>query len=186
MLSELLKITRSYRRYKENERISEKTLREIAGAVRYTPSAANLQRVRVAIVNNDLQNKAVFDTLGFAAYLKDWPGPKEGERPSAYFVLMTESDPDVNLAMDIGLSAEAIILSAREKGIGACLFRSFKREALSEILARDGYNPVLVISLGYPAEEVVIDEVKNGDIKYFRDENDVHHVPKLSPDELII
>jgi nitroreductase len=109
-----------------------------------------------------------------------------GERPVAYAVLMTATDPDVNLAIDIGLCAEAMILTAREKGIGACLFRSFNKDKLSEILSKDGYIPVLVISLGYPAEEVVIDEVKNGDIKYYRDENDVHHVPKLSLSELLI
>ena len=186
MINELLKITRSYRRYKEGEEISDTLLSEIAEAVRYAPSAANLQRARVAFVNESLQKQAVFETLGFAAYLKDWDGPKEGERPSAYAVIMTESEPDVNLAIDIGLAAEAMILAAREKGIGACLFRSFKRERLSEILKRDGYIPVLVISLGYPAEDVVIDEVKDGDIKYYRDEAGVHHVPKLPLSEILI
>ncbi len=186
MMKELLEITRSYRRYREDMQIEEKTLRRIAEAVRYAPSAANLQRVRVAIVNDSLQNKAVFDTLGFAAYLKDWKGPREGERPAAYAVIMTATEPDVNLAIDVGLAAEAMILTAREEGIGACLFRSFNKETLSSILGREGYTPVLVISLGYPAEKVVIDEVKNGDIKYYRDENDVHHVPKIPLDEIII
>ena len=186
MVSELLKITRSYRRYDEKRRIDDNTLRTIAEAVRYAPSAANLQRVRVAIVNDSLQNKEVFDTLGFAAYLNDWKGPEDGERPAAYMVLMTASEPDVNLAIDIGLSAEAIILSAREMGIGACLFRSFNKDKLSLILGRDGYSPVLVISLGYPSEEVVIDDMKDGDVKYYRDANDVHHVPKLPVSEIII
>lgn len=186
MLSELLKITRSYRRYLENEKITDETLRDIASAIRYAPSAANLQRVRVALVNNDLQNKQIFDTLGFAAYLKDWKGPDEGERPVAYAVLMTEKEPDVNLSIDVGLCAEALILSARERGIGACLFRSFDKDRVSSILGKEGYIPVLVISLGYPKETVVIDDMKDGDIRYYRDSDDRHHVPKLAVDELII
>lgn len=186
MLKELLEATRSYRRFDENRRIDDNQLREIVNAVRFCPSAANLQRVRVAIVNNYLQNDAVFSDLSFAAYLKDWQGPKVGERPACYLVIMTEREPDVNLAIDIGICAEAMLLSAREMGIGGCLFRSFNKDTLAAKLGKDGLVPSLVIALGYPAEKVVIDEVRDGDIKYYRDANDVHHVPKLPLDSIIV
>ena len=53
-------------------------------------------------------------------------------------------------------------------------------------LKKDGYNTAFVIALGKPTERVYLTDVKNGDIKYFRDEKDDHAVPKYSLDELII
>ena len=99
---------------------------------------------------------------------------------------MTESKPDVNLAIDIGICAEAMLLVAREYGIGGCLFRSFSEDTLCEKLGRQGLVPSLVIALGYPSETVVIDDTSGSDIKYYRDENDVHHVPKISLDTIIV
>ena len=186
MIEELLLKTRSYRRYDENRGLTEDDITAIAGAVRLVPSAGNLQRVRIAFVNDTLQNAEVFSTLGFAAYLKDWDGPSDGERPVGYAVLMTERDPDVNLAIDIGIAAEAMLLSAMERGIGGCIFRSFNKERLSEILKRDGYTPVLVISFGYPSEKVVIEDIKDGDVKYYRDADGTHRVPKRTLGELLI
>ena len=186
MIKELLSVTRSYRRFDASKSIDTADLSAIVNAVRLSPSAANLQRVRVAIVNNNLQKDRIFSCLSFAAYLKDWQGPSVSERPAAYLVVLTEKEPDVNLAIDIGLASEAMILTAREMGIGACLFRSFKPDVLAEIINKPLYVPSLVIALGYPAEDVVIDEVKDGNVKYFRDENGVHHVPKLSLNEIIV
>ena len=186
MIKDLLKNTRSYRRFDGNRCICDEDINDIIDAVRYCPSAANLQRVRVKIVNESSQKDTVFDDLSFAAYLKDWNGPELNERPSAYLVLMTECELDVNLAIDIGICAEAMLLTAREKGIGGCMFRSFNKDSLSKKLSAEGYIPALVIALGYPSETVVIDDVKNGDIKYYRDSEGVHHVPKLSLPEIII
>lgn len=184
MLKDLLKQTRSVRRYDESRKIDRSTLMDIVESVRYCPSAANLQRVRVAIVDDSLCD-GVFDTLSFAAYLRPWVHPDVGERPVAYLVLMTKTDPDTNLAIDCGIVAEAIALSAREKGIGYCMFRSFNAENLTRVLAKEGYTPVLVISLGYPGEEVVI-ETATDSLRYYRDENDVHHVPKLALEDIIL
>ena len=186
MIIELLEKTRSYRRFDESVSITDEQMRTIASALRLCPSAANLQRVRVKIVNNDLQNQTVFDTLAFAAYLKDWHGPEQGERPTAYAVLASVSTPDVNLAIDIGIAAEAMLLAAREMGIGGCIFRSFDPKRIAEVIGNAEVTPVIVIAFGHPAEQVVIDEAKDGDIRYYRDAKDVHHVPKLSLDELLL
>ena len=184
MLKELLIKTRSIRRYDESRKIDMSTLMDIVESIRYCPSAANGQRVKVAIISDDLTEK-VFDTLSFAAYLRPWMGPEEGQRPVAYLVLLTKSDPDTNLAIDCGIAAEAIALSAREKGIGYCMFRSFNVENLTRVIGKEGYTPVLVISLGYPKEEVVI-ETATDSLRYYRDENDVHHVPKLALEDIIV
>ena len=183
---ELLEKTRSYRRFDEKRKISESDLRDIISAVRLCPSAANLQRIRIAPVTSPEECEAVFACLGFAGYLRDWPGPAEGERPVCYLVLMTDKRSDVNLGIDVGLCSEAMLLVARERGIGGCLFASFTREGIHAAIGREDYEPLLVIALGYPAEQVVLEDVRDGNIRYYRDAEGVHHVPKLTVEELTI
>ena len=61
------------------------------------------------------------------------------------------------------------------------------REKLEGVLSLDSnYETLLVVALGYPAEKIVIDEAVGDDIKYWRDENSVHHVPKRKLSEIII
>lgn len=186
MIKELLYNTRSVRRYDSSRKISYEELRDIAEATRLCPSTANLQRLRLALVTEGEVEQGIFDTLSFAALLRPWQGPGEGERPVGYIVIMANTEADVNLCIDAGIIAEAMLLVARERGIGGCMFRSFNREKLTRVLGKDGFYPLLVISLGYPGESVVLEDAKDGCLAYYRDEADVHHVPKLTLDELII
>jgi hypothetical protein len=65
---------------------------------------------------------------------------------------------------------------------------SAKKEALRSALGiPDRYEILLVLALGKPAEVVVIDDLgDNQDVSYYRDQDDVHHVPKRGLDELIL
>ena len=183
---DLLKKTRSYRRFKENVAIDESVLGSLVEAVRLSPSAGNLQRIRVAVINDREECREVFSTLSFAAYLSDWSGPSEGQRPSAYIVLLTETALDTNLSIDVGIAAQSILLAASSFGLGGCFFRSFSAEKLSAVIKRDGYKPALVIALGVPDEEIVITDVVEGDVKYYRDERDRHVVPKRQIKDIIV
>lgn len=185
MISELIIKNRSYRRFHQTE-ITRAELKKMVTGARNSASAANLQRIRYLIVNDRETVSEIFPTLMFAGYLKEWGGPLPSERPTAYIVLMTEKTPDVNLAIDIGIAAQSMLLVGAEMGIGGCMIRSFKREELSSVIKVDGYSPELVIALGHPSERVYITDAENGDIKYYRDGRDDHAVPKLSLDELII
>ena len=185
MVSDLIKKCRSFRRFNQDKRISFEELYEIASNVRYTPSAANLQRLRFALFCNESDCSEIFSGLRFAGYLTEWSGPADSERPCAYIVIASESALDFNLAIDLGICAEAILLAATEKGAGGCIFRSFNAEGLASLLP-EGLVPHAVIALGYPSETVVITDSKNGEIKYFRDSGDRHVVPKLPLDKIII
>ena len=185
MLS-LLKKTRSVRRFVEDRRISREELFALGESLRLVPSAGNLQRVRVLFVSDADECERVFHTLRFAAYLKDWDGPAPGQRPAGYAVLLTEAEPNKALAIDIGIAAEAMLLTARDMGLGGCIFASFNAEELGAVLPLGNLIPNLVIALGVSDEKIEIVDAKDGKIEYYRDENDTHTVPKRPLAELLV
>jgi nitroreductase len=187
MVHELIKNTRSYRRFDKTRPVTEAELRDMIEAARCSGSAANRQRIRFNLVNERGACNEIFENVAFAGYLKEWAGPTESERPQAYIVMMCrEESIDTSLAIDMGIAAQSMLLRATELGLGGCMIRSFKKNAVDKILAKEGYTTAFIIALGKPAETVYLTDVKDGDIKYFRDENDNHAVPKYSLDELII
>ena len=185
-LRELLLKTRSYRRFYQDETIGAGDLKEIVENVRFTPSAANKQPLKFVIVTDASMKGKIFTLLKWAAYLKDWDGPGPGERPSAYIVMLGNRKASPYIDGDYGIAMQTILLSAVEKGYGGCLIASYDKEKVRQLLdIPEELELSVVIALGKPKEEVVIDTVKGGDIKYWRDENRVHHVPKRTLEELI-
>jgi hypothetical protein len=65
---------------------------------------------------------------------------------------------------------------------------AINKDKLREALDIPAYFRIqLVLALGKPAEEVVLEDLEpGGDIQYWRDENDIHHVPKRKLEELIL
>ena len=189
MLKELLLKSRSYRRFYENERIDEGTLKELVELTRLTPSTVNSQPLRFRIVCSPEENAKVFECLSWAGLLKDWDGPDEGERPSAYIVILCDLSVGKDKRFDDGIAAQTIMLGAAELGLGGCIFGSVKRDKLAENLSVDTekYSIDLVLALGKTKENVkIVDIPESGSTAYFRDENGVHYVPKHSVDTLIV
>lgn len=188
MLRDLVIKNRSYRRFHEDFRIELDTLRELVDLARLSASAANQQPLRYILSCDPARNALIFPHLAWAAYLKDWGGPREGERPSAYIIILEDKRIPHPLRCDHGIAAQCILLGATEKGLGGCIIGNIKRKELCKALEiPDSYEVLLVIALGKPKEKVVIEEVgANGDIKYWRDSQGVHHVPKRRLDDIII
>jgi nitroreductase len=188
MLKELVLKARSYRRFKEQEPISMNDLRNLVELARLSPSSANLQPLRFLISNRLNTNKKIFPCLAWAGYLKDWNGPKEGERPAGYIIILGDTRLKKSFGCDHGIAAQSMVLGAAEKEIGACMIGSIDRELLRKVLSIEDYLDILlVIALGKPSEKVQIETCRNPeDIKYWRDDSDVHHVPKRELADLII
>ena len=112
----------------------------------------------------------------------------EGERPAAYIIILADRQISESIRCDHGIAAQSILLGAAELGLGGCLIASVQREKLREALGiADRYEILLVMALGKPAETVVLDTVDaQGSIEYWRDADDVHHVPKRRLADLII
>ncbi len=188
MIADLIRQNRSCRRFYQDQPVSRETLLWLVDLARLSASAANLQPLKYALSWEPEKNAAIFATLAWAGYLKDWPGPSEGERPAAYLVVLGDREIAANFGCDHGIAAQSILLGAREKGLGGCMLGSIKRDQLRQVLGLpERYDILLVIALGRPKEEVVLTEVgPDGNIKYWRDEKGIHHVPKRRLDDIII
>jgi nitroreductase len=188
VIRDLIISNRSCRRFHEEAAIERQTLEELVDLARLSASAGNLQPLKYILSHEPQENTGIFPHLTWAAYLKDWAGPSPGERPAAYIIVLGDTQISKGFGCDHGIAAQSILLGAREKGLAGCMIGLIKREELREAMAiPPRYEILLVIALGKPRGQVVIDEVgPNGDIKYWRDRDAVHHVPKRSLKEVII
>jgi len=182
---ELAEKTRSYRKFDEAREIPPRVLREIAQAAGIAPCAANLQRLRFSIVTEDNERELLCSSIGWAAYLEDWKGPEPGERPSAYMAINAPDDEVAYTGIDVGIAASYMTLAASDLGIGCCMILSFKRDIVDAIAPAEGYRVALLLALGYPGETVVL-ERDCEEVRYWRSNDGVHHVPKLPPDMLVL
>lgn len=188
MLQDLVRRTRTYRRFDQAQAVSLGTLRELVDLARLSASGANLQPLKYILSADPAMNARIFPSLGWAGYLRGWDGPVEGERPAAYIVILLDTAISKTTDCDHGIAAQSIMLGATERGLGGCMIGSIKRPVLREVLDLDEqYEIKLVLALGKPAETVEIEALgADGSIKYWRDEDSVHHVPKRALDDLIL
>ncbi len=187
MIKDLIKQNRSYRRFIQNERIDCQLLLDWVELARFSASGRNAQSLKYVLVTEDEACAKVFPLLSWAGYLKEWAGPKEGEQPAAYIVMLHDTKISNNYYCDDGIAAQSILLGAVEAGFGGCILASVKRAGLRELLAlNERFEIIQVLALGKPAEKVVLEDMKDDDIKYWRDEEGVHHVPKRTLDEMIL
>jgi nitroreductase len=189
--SDLVAKNRSYRRFFQDHNVSLDTLRQLVAIARLSPSANNLQPLKYFLSANREQNALIFSHLAWASQLKDWRGPEEGERPSAYVIILGDKrlKPTFGYGhVDHGIAAQTILLGATELGLGGVIIGSFRKDELTQKL---GLIPeleiLLVLALGKPKEEVVIEPIgEDGSTTYWRDNEQRHHVPKRALDDLIV
>ena len=187
MLYDLVCKTRSFRRFNEGEPVNMETLRDLVDLARLGGSARNVQPLKYVLVNAPAVNGKIFPLLGWAGYLKEWPGPEKGERPSAYIVCVLDTRLSSDADCDLGITTQNLLLGASEKGLGGCRIASVS-PSLRDVLELDDHLQILlVVALGKPVEAVSLDEQEpGGDIRYWRDADQVHHVPKRPLQEIIV
>ena len=186
-IKDIVKKSCSYRRFNEAHQINSAFLEELIELARLSPSASNKQPLKYLIYNTPSDCSVVFSCLKWAGYLDDWDGPEPGERPSAYIIILGDKSISGSFGVDHGIVSQSIMLGAAEKGLGGCIIASVDRTRLrKELGIPEQFEILLVLALGKPVERVILEEIKKGDIKYWRDTDKNHHVPKRPLDELII
>ncbi|MCF7934104.1 MAG: nitroreductase family protein [Spirochaetia bacterium] len=189
MFQELVKGTRSFRKFDQSARMTEQQLSSLAALAGLAPSAANLQPLVYRLITDEKTCEQVFSTLSWASALTDWDGPKEGERPAAYVVIAQDMNISKRVWLDPGIAAVTIMYGAVEMGYGGCILASIDRDRIVEILDLPSrYAIQLVLALGVPTEQVVLDTLKHPDdsIAYHRTPDGVHHVPKRALKDIVI
>src|SRR4030043_1724081 len=187
MLKDLVLKNRSYRRFHQEVSIELETLKEFVDLARLSASALNLQPLKYVLSCEPRKNALIFSHLGWAGYLKGWPGPAEGERPSAYIIVLGDTEISRAFGCDHGIAAQSILLGATERGLGGCMIATVKRQELSQALdIATRYEILLVIALGKPKETVAIEEVgTGGDVRYWRGKQRGHQWPKTAPGGIV-
>jgi nitroreductase len=188
MITELVKENRSCRRFYEDHAVAPETLKEFVNLARMSASGANLQPLKYILSCDPQKNAEIFSCLAWAGYLKDWPGPEEGERPAAYIVVLGDPSISESAGCDHGIAAQTILLGAREKGLAGCMLGSIDRNALRDSLnIPSQFKILLVLAIGKPREQVVLETVgADNSIRYWRDNEGVHHVPKRKLEDIIV
>jgi len=181
-MRELIVRTRTFRRFFEKEKCATATLHDLINAARLGGSAANCQPWQYIPVNTPAACAQIFPHLGWAAYLKDWPGPEPGERPSAYILCLLNHErligSEGNALFDLGIASQNMLLTATERRLGGCRIMNFAPELTTLLRLPEQLSLRLVIALGKPKEIVQLDECQSDSIRYWRDDKGVHHVPK--------
>jgi nitroreductase len=185
--AKLVEKNRTFRRFYEDKKISRAVLVKLVDLARLSASSGNRQALKFMLFWQADRNALVFPCLFWAGYLKEWGGPKEGERPSAYIIILGDKRFAENFGCDHGIAAQSIMLGARAAGLGGCMVGAVDRDRLRQALdiARH-FEILLVLALGVPKEQVKVTKVVGGNIKYWRDKSGRHYVPKRSLQEIII
>lgn len=184
---EIVSKTRSYRRFNESDRIDRDRLIRLVDLARLSASATNRQSLKYLVYDSADDCAKIFPATAWAGFLKEWPGPEPGERPSGYIIILGDTEIKDHFGVDHGIAAQTIMLGATTMGFGGCMIGSIRKEMLKATLQiPDRYEILLVLALGRPVEKVVIDEIRDDDFKYWREPDGTHHVPKRSLNEVLL
>ena len=186
-ITDLVLRTRSYRRFQQTRRVTRQTLVELVDLARQSGSAGNRQPLRYMVFHTDEGCSRIFPHLKWAGLLKDWGGPAEGERPAAYVLVLCNKADGGAPPCDAGIVMQTMLLAAAARGLGGCMLGAIDRPKLLTACGVPAELELLyVVALGYPAETIVLEEAANHNIDYYRDANNVHHVPKRPLSEVLL
>lgn len=186
-LTRLIAQTRTCRRFDQATPVSLETLRTLIDLGRLGGSAKNLQPLRYMPIHEPALAARVFPHLAWAGYLGDWPGPQEGERPPAYIACLLDTRLSRDGQCDLGIASQNILLGATAMGLGGCRIASISPRLRETLLLPGHLELLLVIALGLPQETVRFETLPpDGDLRYWRDAEGIHHVPKRELDDLLV
>lgn len=187
---ELVRSSRTVRRFDEGSRVTREQLLGLVDAARLAPTGNNTQLLRFHVVDDPKTVEHCAASHGWAALFKDWDGPKPGERPTGYIAVCAPVGATGSAIrnLDAGIAAQTIMLAARSEGLGGCIVKSFRPSLADDLgISRQGYEILVLLAIGVPAERVVLEGVDpDHGTHYWRDEKGVHHVPKLPLKDLLI
>ena len=191
MMIDLVKKNRSYRGYNHDRKVTKEELLELADCARLTASSINIQPLKYYLAWEEEEVERIQALTAWARALPQMTLPHPGMEPTGFIVICQDTDifkSTQRFQKDVGIVAQTMLLAAVEKGLGGCMIGNYSPEKVSaELHLPEHLVPLLIVAIGEPAEEIVLKEIADGeDTNYYRDENDVHYVPKRRLEDVVL
>ncbi|MBQ4355151.1 MAG: nitroreductase family protein [Bacteroidales bacterium] len=184
-IDKLLERNRSYRGYRPEVEVTREVLERIVAVNPLLPSACNQQVLRFKLVTRDTGADIVLRNIKMGAALPELHLPFPGTEPQA-FILICSTVPESKLVdIDMGISAQSMLLKATELGYNGLMIGAFHRENLQTAFALP-YPPLLVLAIGRGAEVIRRVEISEGDSHAYYRRDGIHYVPKVKLSDLIL
>jgi len=183
MFKDLVLKCRSYRRFHQEEKIELDTLKELVDLARLSASGGNQQPLKYLLSSDPKKNAVIAPFVGIGG------NPPEGERPSAYIIILGDKKiREGGFGCDHGIAAQSIMLGATEKGLGGVIVGNVKRDELRPALSIPEHLEILLaLAIGKPKETAVIDSIgQDGVLRGYWDDQKVRHVPKRTLTDIIV
>ena len=183
---EALKARRTIRLFKQAS-VSSDDLRDMLDAARQTSCACNGQLLRYVVVKSSDDVKNVFEQTAWAGLVKPRRTPVWGvSAPAAFIAVVGPKDANSMTYADAGAAIQSMQIAAYEKGLGCCWLGAINREKLHGLLGLQEKQEVFfLLAVGVPAEQPVSEDISDPkDVKYYLDDNNQLHVPKLTVDAI--
>lgn len=182
-LDRLLRKNRSCRGYDASYEVRADQLRKIIEVNTKIPSAMNQQVLRFRPVLKDEAEK-VLSHIRLGGALPELKLPLPGTEPNAFIVVCSEKSGRY-VDIDLGISAQSMLLKATEIGLGGICIAAFDKEAVAEALNLS-IEPALIIAIGRCAEKIELVEIMADEPHAYYRSDGVHYVPKVRLDDLIL
>lgn len=191
MFKDLVRANRSYRGYDASYRFTREELVDFVDCARLAPSSVNAQPFRYYVAWEPEKVAQIQTLTKWARALPELELPHKGMCPTGFIIICQDLKIGESLARyqkDVGIVAQTMLLAAAERGLGGCMIGNFSAQKVREELAlSEDLQPMLIVAFGKPAEKIVLTEIEEGaDTNYYRDENDVHYVPKRKLADILL
>jgi nitroreductase len=184
-LKDLVYSTRSTRRFKQDVEVKYDDLVQVIDLARVASSGKNMQPLKYIIITDKYQNEEIYKPLVWAAHLQDWD-QSEDEKPSAYILILNDTNIDGITMIDLGIALQSIMLGLKAKGLDSCPLASIDKQSYKKLFnLKDNLDPMLIVAIGTSSEKITLVDATD-DTNYYRDEKQDHFVPKRVLEDIII
>lgn len=185
-LDTLLMKNRSVRGYDPNVEVGPDVLRRLICVNTKLASARNQQVLRFRMVTDPGEVSIVNSNIKMGGALPELHLPFECSEPKAFIVVCSSTAPDNMTYIDLGISLQSMLLKAVEVGLNGLIICAFNKESIRTMLNLP-CEPLAVVAIGKSIETIKLVSISEAEShKYYRDADNVHYVPKVGVEELII
>lgn len=194
MFLDLIRKTRSCRRFDNSQKISREKFLELINYARLSGSSGNLQPLRFAVCTSQNSVRKISRSMIWGFFYDDTSAPADEFLPAGFIVIAGDKRVRKDFGIDAGIALQSIMLGAAFQNLAGCAFASWDDKTVRKyVKLSDDHEIVLLVAIGKPSQEILLEELAPGNenptqqtTKYFLDESEKHHVPKLALADILL